>query len=168
MPSSATSPGIKELLETTADELSTCKRLLELIAVERTAIIGDRLDDLIKAVDEKERLTNRLNRLESKRIRLAERMAPPHRTTSPEADTNDANTDEHRQLARMAAELRAVARQVVEKNRANVELLQDFLRVTQDMLHGLLIVAGVDAGYSPAGQVQTSLVIESKSINRRA
>lgn len=162
----------KKLLETIAEQRSACEQLLEVVAAERTAIIEGRIDELAWAVEQKERLATRLDRLERERRRLAASWMEAREAQSPNpgfrAPIGPTRGDEHVEVTRASDELAAVFKQAAIGNRANAGLLQGSLRVTEGLLHGLCNVAANDCGYSPAGQPRDVLKVNSASINYQA
>lgn len=154
------------------EERAACERLLELSAIERTAIIANRVNELSKLVEEKERLACRLSRLESKRNQLikgwTEELGVDSVGPKMERLLPVVGRELHEGLARKYDGLTLLARQVADSNRANGELLQDFLRVTQELLHCILGLEQSHCGYSSAGQRQGSTVANPASLNRQA
>lgn len=163
---------IKKLLETIAEQRSACEQLLDVMAAERTAIIEGRIDELAWAVEHKESLAARLDRLERERRRLAAswmqaREAQPSGTGF-KTSTGSAQLVEQVELARANDGLADVFAQAANLNRANAGLLQESLRVTRGLLNGLCNVASNGSGYSSGGQLQNVLRDSPTSINCQA
>ncbi len=160
------------LIEILGKERSACERLLALGAIERAAIISGRVDDLARAVEEKEQLISLVGRLEGDCSRLTREWArrlgvlslgPRFERLLPVLDP-----DQHHELTTVSDSLALLAAKVADGNRADSALIADLLRVTRELLHGLLTIGYGDRGYSAAGQPQAGLAIASASINRHA
>jgi flagellar biosynthesis/type III secretory pathway chaperone len=162
---------VEVLLEKMAQEHAVCQSLLTLNADERAALIGGRLNDLAQVAEEKERLVNKIGRLEGECSRLVEDWAN-RQGIAPDAPTKMqlamAGESESRELAEMTCNLTALVKQVADGNRANAELLQHSLQVTRELLHCITSLDCVDGGYSVAGQPQPFTAIGRPSLNCQA
>jgi hypothetical protein len=160
------------LIDALREERAGCERLMALNADERAALISGCIDELARVVEEKERLINLIGRLEGDCSRLTRGWArrlgvlslgPRFERLLPLLDP-----DQREDLTTVSDGLALLARNVAGGNQANCALLSDFLRVTSELLHGLLTIGYSDRGYSAAGQPQADLAVAPASINCRA